>query len=141
MDLSKNFSTVNGNRTGHEAYNPASNMMMISVLCSNYWGHRMNFGLQTTIMKCSFLSYTSNSMLSASFTALTDISLQIKYCFLFLSTCLLNYKLLCQLQQTDFERSTSYASGFQPSAIHRQQQTGFPIDQYHTCLTLTQDKE
>jgi hypothetical protein len=24
MDLSKDFSTVNGNRTGHEAYNPAS---------------------------------------------------------------------------------------------------------------------
>jgi hypothetical protein len=24
MDLSKDFSTSNGNRTGHEAYNPAS---------------------------------------------------------------------------------------------------------------------
>jgi len=24
MDPSKDFSTVNGNRTGHEAYNPAS---------------------------------------------------------------------------------------------------------------------
>jgi hypothetical protein len=38
-DLSKDFSTVNGNRTGHKAYNPASYMMMmmiISVLCSNY---------------------------------------------------------------------------------------------------------